>query len=176
MFLCSDQLVGDKQRGTLRFLSLRATRNEMLFGRFLGQVFILAALLLVTLVASVAVMVFRDPALLVSGISRSFILFCYLLIAVLPFIALMTLLNTFARSARLTVVLAVLFFAGGNIVVSILSWQIPVLAMLDYVFPGVQLDQMAGQNAGIFNSIGIPLIQTTVMLAIAQRIFARSSL
>jgi hypothetical protein len=88
----------------------------------------------------------------------------------------MTLLNTFARSARLTVVLAVLFFAGGNIVVSILSWQIPVLAMLDYVFPGVQLDQMAGQNAGIFNSIGIPLIQTTVMLAIAQRIFARSSL
>ncbi|NMM42447.1 ABC transporter permease subunit [Pseudoalteromonas arctica] len=176
LFLCSDQLVGDKQRGTLRFLSLRATRNEMLFGRFLGQVFILAALLLVTLVASVAVMVFRDPALLASGISRSFVLFFYLLIAVLPFIALMTLLNTFARSARLAVVLAVLFFAGGNIVVSILSWQIPVLVMLDYVFPGIQLDQMAGQNAGIFNSIGIPLIQTTVMLAIAQRIFARSSL
>nr|WP_215909041.1 ABC transporter permease subunit [Pseudoalteromonas ostreae] len=176
LFLCSDQLVGDKQRGTLRFLSLRATRNEMLFGRFLGQVFILAALLLVTLVASVAVMVFRDPALLVSGITRSFILFFYLLIAVLPFIALMTLLNTFARSARLAVVLAVLFFAGGNIVVSILSWQIPMFAMLNNVFPGVQLDQMAGQNAGIFNSIGIALIQTTVMLAIAQRIFARSSL
>jgi len=176
LFLCSDQLVGDKQRGTLRFLSLRATRNEMLFGRFLGQVFILAALLIVTLVAAVAVMAFREPALLMTGLSRSFMLFCYLLIAVLPFIALMTLLNTFARSARLTVVLAVLFFAGGNIVVGLLSWQIPAMAILDYIFPGVQLDQMAGQNAGLFNSLAIPVIQTVVMLALAQRIFVRSSL
>lgn len=176
LFLCSDQLVGDKQRGTLRFLSLRATRNELLFGRFLGQVFIVAALLVVTLVASVAVMAFRDPSLLSSGISRSIMLFIYLIIAVLPFIALMTLLNTFTRSARLSVIFSILFFAGGSIVVGILSWQLPVLTMLDYIFPGVQFDQMAGQRADLFNSLGIPLIQTAAILTIAQRIFARSSL
>ncbi|MFY8325873.1 ABC transporter permease subunit [Pseudoalteromonas sp. ZZD1] len=176
LFLCSDQIVGDKQRGTLRFLTLRSTRNEILFGRFLGQLLILAALMAVTLIATLAVMVFRESSLLMSGLSRSFILLCYLMIAVMPFIALMTLLNTFARSARLALVLAILFFALGNIVVGILSWQVPALAALDYVFPGVQLDQMAGQNSNLLNSVGIPLLQSAIFLAVAQRIFARSSL
>lgn len=176
LFLCSDQIVGDKARGTLRFLSLRATRSEILFGRFLGQVLILALLLIITLVATLAVLGFRDPTLLGSGISRSVMVFFYLLIAVLPFIALMTLFNTFARSARLCVVLAVLFFTAGGIIASILSWQIPALVVLDYIFPGVQFEQMAGQNAGLFKSIGVPLLQTAVMLTVAKQIFARSSL
>lgn len=176
LFLCSDQIVSDKQRGTLRFLSLRATRNEILFGRFLGQLLILAILIAVTLAATVAMLAFREPSLLLSGLSRSVTLFFYLLITVLPFIALMTFFNTFARSSRLTVIMAVLFFAGGNIIIGILSWQIPILTMLGYLLPGVQLDQMAGQNVGMVTNLAIPLLQTVVLLAISQRIFARSML
>lgn len=176
LFICSDQIVGDKQRGTLRFLTLRATRNEILFGRFLGQVLILAALMAVTLIATLAVMVFRDASLLMHGLSRSFIMLCYLIVAVMPFIALMALLNTFARSARLALVLAILFFSLGNIVIGILAWQIPALSVLDYIFPGVQLDQMAGQNSSLFSSLGIPLLQSAILLLVAQRIFVRSSL
>jgi ABC-type transport system involved in multi-copper enzyme maturation permease subunit len=176
LFLCSDQTVGDRQLGTLRFLSLRATRGEIILGRFLGQVLILAVLLLLTLLATLAMLSYRDPALFGAAFSRSFVLFVYLVTAVMPFIALMSFLNTFASSARLAFVFAILFFAGGNIIVGLLSWQIPALDMLNVIFPGYQLDQMAGQNAGAMLSIGLPLAQTLVLLILAERVFSRSSI
>ncbi len=176
LFLSSDQTVGDKQRGTLRFLCLRATRSEILFGRFLGQVLILAILILFTLGATLAVMSFRDPSLFAAALPRSFLLFAYLLISVMPFIALMSFFNTFAGTARSAFVFAVLFFAGGGIIVGLLTWQIPVLEWLNLVFPGYQLDKMAGQNADTLLGIGLPLIQTFVLLFSAQRVFARSSI
>lgn len=176
LFLCSDQTVGDKQRGTLRFLSLRASRSEILFGRFLGQVLILAILILFTLTATLVLLSFRDPALFAAALHRSLLLFAYLLIAVMPFIALMSLFNTFAATARSAFVFAVLFFAGGGIVVSLLSWQIPALERLDLVFPGYQLDQMAGQNADNLLAVVLPLGQTLVLLLLAQRVFVRSAI
>ncbi|AEP31386.1 ABC transporter permease subunit [Brumicola nitratireducens] len=176
LFLSSDQTVGDKQRGTLRFLTLRATRSEILFGRFLGQVLITATLISVTLAATLAVLSFREPTLFVAAFSRSVLLFAYLLISVMPFIALMSFFNTFASTARSAIVFAVLFFTGGGILVGLLTWQLPALELLNLVFPGYQLDQMAGQNADTLLSIGLPLGQTFVLLLLAQRVFARSSI
>jgi len=176
LFLSSDQNVGDKQRGTLRFLTLRASRSEILFGRFLGQVLILALLILFTLGATLAVLSFRDPSLFATALPRSLSLFAYLLISVLPFIALMGFFNTFAGTARSAFVFAVLFFAGGGILVSLVVWQIPALGFLNLAFPGYQLDQMAGQNAGALLGIGLPLGQTFILLLLAQRVFARSAL
>lgn len=176
LFLCGDQTVGDRERGTLRFLSLRATRTEILLGRFFGQVMILAVLLLLTTIATLAMLTYRDPALFASGLTRCFELFGFLIIAVMPFVALMSCFNTFASSARLAFVFAILFFTGGKIIVALLAWQIPALDVLGFIFPGYQLDQMAGQNAGPMLSIGLPLLQTTVLLIFAQRIFSRSSI
>lgn len=176
LFVCSDQIVGDKQRGTLRFLSLRASRSEILFGRFLGQVLILAIFIVLTLAATLAVLSFREPALFAAALSRSFLLFAYLLISVMPFIALMSFFNTFANTARSAVVFAILFFAGGGIIVGLLTWQIPALEPINLVFPGYQLDQMAGQNAGTLLGVVLPLGQTFVLLLLAQRVFARSAI
>jgi ABC-type transport system involved in multi-copper enzyme maturation permease subunit len=176
LFLCGDQTVGDRQRGTLRFLTLRATRTEILVGRFLGQVLILAVLLSLTIMATLAMLSYRDPALFVSGLSRSIVLFIYLIISVMPFIALMSFVNTFASSARLAFVFAILFFAGGNIIISLLTWQVPALEVLSLIFPGYQLDQMAGQNASVLLGIGLPLLQSAILLICAQRLFARSAI
>lgn len=176
LFLCSDQTVGDKQRGTLRFLLLRATRGEIILGRFIGQVLILVVLLLLTILATLAMLSYREPALFVPALPRSSLLFAYLVVAVMPFIALMSFLNTFASSARLAFVLAILFFAGGNIILGVLTWQLHALDVLSFIFPGYQLDQMAGQNAGVLLSIGLPLAQTAVLLVLAERVFARSSI
>ena len=126
--------------------------------------------------ATVAMLGYREPSLLLSGLSRSFMLLFYLLVAVMPFIALMSFLNTFARSSRLAFVLAILFFAGGNIVIGLLTWQWPAFEVLNYIFPGYQLDLMAGQRAGITLALGLPLLQTAVLLLAGERIFARSSL
>ncbi|MFT6270332.1 MAG: ABC-type transport system involved in multi-copper enzyme maturation permease subunit [Alphaproteobacteria bacterium] len=176
LFLCGDQTVGDRQRGTLRFLTLRATRTEILLGRFLGQVLIMAALLVLTTMATLAMLSYRDPALFASGLSRSFVLFAYLIISVMPFIALMSFLNTFASSARLAFVFAILIFTGGNIIIGLLTWQVPALDVLNFIFPGYQFEQMAGQNASLLLGIGLPLLQTAILLICAQRIFARTSI
>jgi Cu-processing system permease protein len=88
----------------------------------------------------------------------------------------MSFINTFARSARLAFVVAILFFAGGNIIIGLLAWQLPSLEVLNYIFPGYQLADLAAQDASLMLSIGLPLIQTTVLLIFAERVFARSSL
>ena len=114
IFISSDQTVGDRERGTLRFLSLRSTRFEILFGRFLGQLGVLACLLAITLVATLGVLGYREPSLLMGGLSRAVSIFIIMVVVLSPFVALMSLINTFARSSRLAIVLAILYFAGGG--------------------------------------------------------------
>ncbi|WP_338367409.1 ABC transporter permease subunit [uncultured Pseudoalteromonas sp.] len=176
IFISSDQTVGDRERGTLRFLSLRSTRFEILFGRFLGQLAVLACLVAITLIATLAVLGFREPSLLINGFFRALSMFLILVVVLSPFVALMSLINTFARSSRLAIVLAILYFAGGGIIVGILAWQVPALNALDYLFPGVNSERLAGQNLPLLSALGVPLIQSTVFIAIAYRIFIRSSL
>jgi len=176
LFICSDQTVGDRERGTLRFLSLRSTRFEILFGRFLGQLAVLTCLVGITLIATLAVLGFREPSLLAGGLGRAVSIFLILIVTFTPFVALMSLINTFASSSRLSIVLAILYFTAGGIIVGLLEWQIPALSVLDYLFPGVQIELLAGQNLPLLSALAIPLGQTAVLLAVAQRIFARSSL
>lgn len=176
IFISSDQTVGDRERGTLRFLSLRSTRFEILFGRFLGQLAVLACLVAITLIATLAVLGFREPSLLINGFFRALSIFLILVVVLSPFVALMSLINTFARSSRLAIVLAILYFAGGGIIVGILAWQVPALNALDYLFPGVNSERLAGQNLPLLSALGVPLIQSAVFIAIAYRIFTRSSL
>ena len=176
LFICSDQTVGDRERGTLRFLSLRSTRFEILFGRFLGQLAVLTCLVGITLVATLAVLGFRDPSLLAGGVGRAVSIFLILIVSFAPFVALMSLINTFASSSRLSIVLAILYFTAGGIIVGLLEWQIPALSVLDYLFPGVQIELLAGQNLPLLSALAIPLVQTAVLLVVAQRVFARSSL
>ncbi|MDC9522827.1 ABC transporter permease subunit [Pseudoalteromonas sp. Angola-31] len=176
IFISSDQTVGDRERGTLRFLSLRSTRFEILFGRFLGQLGVLACLLAITLVATLGVLGYREPSLLMGGLSRAVSIFIIMVVVLSPFVALMSLINTFARSSRLAIVLAILYFAGGGIIVGILAWQVPALNALDYLFPGVNSELLAGQNLPLLSALGVPLIQSAVFIAIAHRIFTRSSL
>lgn len=176
LFLCADQTVSDRQRGTFRFLSLRATRAEIILGRFIGQLLILIVLLSITLAASLAMLTYREPSLFFAGLSHSLVLFGYLVVAVMPYIALMSFINTFSRSARLAFIGAILFFVGGKIIVGLLAWQFPVLEVLSYIFPGYQLADMAAQDAGLMLAVGLPLIQTVMLLIFAERIFARSPL
>lgn len=176
LFISSDQTVGDRERGTLRFISLRSTRFEILFGRFLGQLAVLSCLVGITLVATLAVLGYREPSLLMSGIVRALSLFFILVITFAPFVALMSLINTFARSSRLSIVIAILYFFAGGIVVSLIQWQLPGLTVLDYIFPGMQIEKVAGQNLSLLVTLSIPLLQSVVFIAIAHRIFARSSL
>ncbi|MBQ4834641.1 ABC transporter permease subunit [Pseudoalteromonas sp. MMG010] len=176
LFMCSDQTVEDRERGTLRFISLRATRLEILIGRFIGQLSVLLCLVAITLVATFTIMVYREPSLFMGGINRAVGVFIQMIFVLSPFVALMSLINVIARSSRLSFVIAVLFFALGNIVVNLLAWQISALTALNYVFPGMQIELIAGQNASLMMAYGLPVIQTGLFLVLAHTLFVRRAL
>ncbi len=176
LIVSSDQTCADRTRGTLRFISLRATRNEILFGRFLGQLMIVSALIALTLLATVMMASWRDFGLLLQAFTKSMYLFKELFIAVLPFIALMAFFNSFLKSAKLTVVMTVLFFGLGSIVIAILEYQFTVAENLNYIFPGVQLGDVVGQQGFAMHQYIIPITQTFIYLILASLLLKRSAI
>ncbi|NOU48938.1 ABC transporter permease subunit [Pseudoalteromonas sp. JBTF-M23] len=176
LFVCSDQTVGDRQRGTLRFLSLRSTRDELLLGRFFGQFIIIICLIALTALATTIVMAYRAPELALSGLGLAVTLICQLSLTAMPFIALMSLLNLICSSSRLSIVLAILLFTLGNALLSYLSSYLPLLDVLFYAFPGVQLMDIAPQTNVPFTLWLIPLLQSCALLALSIVVFRRRSL
>ncbi|CAH9059002.1 hypothetical protein PSECIP111854_02316 [Pseudoalteromonas sp. CIP111854] len=176
LFVCSDQTVGDRQRGTLRFLSLRCTRDEILCGRFLGQLIILISLITLTALATLSVMSYRNPDLTFSGLSLTLVLILQLSIVVMPFIALMALLNLICHSSRLSIVLAILLFTLGNALLSFITGYLPFLELLFYVFPGVQLLDIASQDSVSLTLWLIPFLQTGALLITGIAVFRSRAL
>ncbi len=176
LIVSCDQTCSDRTRGTLRFISLRASRNEILLGRFSGQVLITSVLILLTLIATVAMAVWRDGSLLIDATLKSLDLFKELFIAILPFIALMTFFNSFLRSAKLTVIWTFLFFGIGSIIITLLTLKIPAAEYLNYLLPGQQLDDIVGQNQLSLTQYAVPLLQTIFYLLCASLLMRRSAL
>lgn len=174
--IASDQLCSDRTRKTLRFIALRSTRNEILFGRFIGQSVIISLLILITLFATSAMALFRDFSLLMPAVTKSMAISVELLIIVLPFIALMTLFNSFMGSAKLVLVSTVLFFTLGKLLVAFITWNIPAASVLALAFPGEQISQTLNQAAVAWQNYAIPIIQTAVYLLIASGLMKRSSI
>jgi len=172
----SDQTCADRTRGTLRFISLRATRNEILLGRFSGQVVIIAILILLTLLATTIMAWWRESALLMPALLKASHLFIQLIIVVLPFIALTSFFNSFLRSAKLTSVVILLFFGLGSMLIGLISYALSSANYLNYIFPGVQFGEVVGQDQLTFIHFFIPLIQTCCYLALASMFMKRSAL
>ncbi len=174
--VANDQTVEDRMRGTLRFISLRATRLEILLGRFFGQLAILSVLILMTLLATLIMMAFRDPSLMVPALERGVMIGAVLIATCAPFIALMSLLNCTARSARMAVVQAVLLFTLGELLLSVIAWKLPFLSPIKYLLPGVQVNAVALQSAGLMTTLAWPLIHSALILALAYLIMRRKPL
>jgi len=176
LFSASDQTCSDRTRGTLRFISLRATRAEIILGRFLGQFFITAILIAVTIVATVFMATYRDISLFNDGVLQATKLFVDLTIIVLPFIAMMTLLNSFLRSSKMAIVVCTLFFGLGPFIIGLLAYQLPIASQLNYIFPGMQITELLGQTEMALVNYSLPIIQSVLFLIIANIIMKRTSL
>ncbi|ASP49608.1 hypothetical protein [Cognaticolwellia beringensis] len=176
LLVCSDQFCSDKQRGTLRFITLRTTRAELVLGRYLGQLLIMAILILLTSIATTILASVRDISLLSDSIWLGSKLSLEILIVVMPFIALMSLLNTFVTSARLAIVAATLFFALGPLIVTFIEYQFGQTFYLNLLFPGEQISRVLSQSSVGVSQYLLPLIQTVVLLITSHLIMKRASL
>ncbi|MCZ4336500.1 ABC transporter permease subunit [Shewanella colwelliana] len=174
----ADQFASDRARGTFRFLTLRASRDTLFFGRFLGYMLIQAILLLFTLGATLILVAFRDASLLLPAISSSLFIFINIMIVLLPFTATMAILSLYANSAMRATIYAILLWAGFSIVSAILNYYLPGLdSAMQWVLPGAQLSMMINTSGlGSLAFAPIPLIQAAVLLLVGRTYMARIAL
>ncbi|QTL34533.1 MULTISPECIES: ABC transporter permease subunit [Pseudoalteromonas] len=176
LFVSADQTVEDAKRGTLRFLTLRASRAELLLGRFTGQVLVLFALITVSVLAAWLLMLTRDTALLFSGLLKVVAIIALLALTTLPFIALMALLNLLASSARLSIIYATLLFTVGNLLIGYLASHIEAAQWLYYALPGVHISRIAPWYDINLLSIATPVLQSVALLSVAYWLIKRKDL
>lgn len=176
LLVTSDQTCSDRARGTLRFITLRAKRSELLVGRFFGQFLIIVSLILLTLIACVALAVARDSALLLPAIKQAIVLFIELSVIILPFIALMSFFNSLLSSAKMSIVVCVLFYTIGALLVGFIQYQLGSSDFLDFIFPGTQISRIVSLEGLNFSHYLIPILQSVVLLFAAEKLLKRASL
>ena len=171
VILTADQTASDRARGTLRLLHLRASRDAIFFGRFLGQLLILFMLIVLALASTIALVLIRDGTLLPAALQLSSIILVNLMLVLLPYTALMAWVSSMARSARRAIIYAVIIW----IVCWSLPYFFPGFGILDMILPGAQVQsllQLSGWNT--LSLAPIPIIQTVVLLFLGRMIMQRS--
>lgn len=175
VLLSADQTASDRARGTLRLLHLRASRDGIFLGRFLGQILILTVLIILALASTLALVWLRSSSLLMPGLELASVLLVNLVLVLLPYTALMAWVSSMARSARQATLYAVIIWILFSIVTRWLSVQFPGFWLLDRVLPGAQIPallQLSGWNT--LSLAAIPLIQTLILLALGRTMMQRS--
>jgi ABC-type transport system involved in multi-copper enzyme maturation permease subunit len=67
--LAADQTCSDRERGTLRFIVVRSSRDSLFFGRFAGVMIIQALLISATTLSTLALVLYRDATLFSSALT-----------------------------------------------------------------------------------------------------------
>jgi|TARA_R110000851_G_scaffold90253_3_gene196911 ABC-type transport system involved in multi-copper enzyme maturation permease subunit len=177
IFIAADQFSSDKQRGSLRFLTLRVSRTSLFFGRFLGQMLIQFMLIILTLLATIALASSRDISLLLPSITTSLLVMVNLVIILLPYTAAMAVLSLQANSARQASIFAIILWAVVSIVIAIVNMNFPQLSWLNWCLPGSQIASLINtQGLSSLALAPIPLLQTAVILFVGKVLMSRSAL
>lgn len=161
----ADQTCSDRSRGTLRFLTLRSSRDSIFFGRFLGQMLVQALLIGLSLLATLALAAWRLGELPLAALNSAVVIWLNLLVALMPFTALMALCSALVKSSRLAISLAIVSMGAVAGLLGYLVWHFPdLLGVLEYL-PGAQLPMLLGaQGWDTLKHSGLPLIQTAVLM------------
>lgn len=177
IFAASDQLCSDKQRGTIRFLALRASRFELMLGRFIGQVGVIATMILITLIAVMVMASLRDASMLVPGFEMAAMLFVKLNLVVLPFIAMMTLFNSYLTSSKQAIIHFILCYALVSIFFSLLSHYVwNDLDKLMYIMPNSMFSEVLSLRADFSVAVLMPILQTMAYLGLAYLIIRKKAI
>jgi ABC-type transport system involved in multi-copper enzyme maturation permease subunit len=175
--IAADQSCSDRERGTLRFLALRVSRDGLFFGRFAGAMVTQGVLILATLLTTLILTIYRDAELFPEALNSATAILLNLIVVLLPFTAMMAALSAKIKSARLVTVWAILIWSFLSGIISGLSSYLPALNNLKILIPGYQmsgLSQLAEWQP--LQLAYIPLLQTIVLLALGRWIMSRQTL
>jgi hypothetical protein len=175
--LAADQTCSDRERGTLRFIVLRSSRDSLFFGRFAGVMVIQTLLICATVLSTLALVLTRDVTLFSTALPNLLPITVNLILAVLPFTAMMAALSAKVKSARQATLWAILiwtFLAG---IISGFAYYLPALSFFKGLIPGYQLSDLA-QLTGwqTLQLAHIPLLQSLILLSLGRWIMAKQAL
>jgi len=175
--LAADQICSDRERGTLRFIVLRSSRNSLFFGRFAGLMLIQTLLIGATALSTLALVLYRDVTLFSSALPDLWVISLNVILAVLPFTAMMAALSVMVKTPRQATVWAILIWTLLAGIISGFAYYLPALTFLKLLIPGVQLSDLA-QLSGwqTLQLADIPLLQSLILLAFGRWIMARQAL
>jgi hypothetical protein len=175
--LAADQTCSDRERGTLRFIVLRSSRDRVFFGRFAGVMVIQALLITAAAFSTFALALYRDATLFSSALPNLLALIVNLILVVLPFTALMATLSAQVKSARQATLWAILiwtFLAG---LINGFAYYLPALAFLKLLIPGYQLAELTQLSGWHTLQLAyIPLLQSLILLVFGRWMIARQAL
>lgn len=175
--LTADQTASDRSRGTMRLLTLRATRLQIFFGRYLGQILLLLVFVGLSLLSTLPVTIYRDAGAVDDWLALALPVLLNLLIVLLPYVALMAVVSVLAKSARQATIYAIIIWIIAWFLLRYLLAYFPAATFLEWVMPGSQIKYLlrsVGWQAIQF--VQIPLIQTVVLLVIGYLAMLRRDL
>ncbi len=177
LLMATDQMITERNRGGLRFLTLRCSRGQIFFGRFAGHLLIQTCFIVITLVITYLLLLFNGADLWLEGLQIMPLLLINLVIVVCPFIALMSLLSVVMNSVRMASLMAVIILLLGGLIVNYAASYLPFLSTLNYWIPGTQVVQMAQSTPSIaLLSSWSPIMQTVGFLVLGYGLFKRQSI
>lgn len=177
VMIAADQTCSDRQRGTLRFLALRVSRDGLFFGRFVSAMTAQAVLILATLLTTAALAIYRDSSLLAEAINSSAAISVNLLIVLLPFTAMMAALSVVVKSVRSVTVWAILIWTFLSWIITRIAAYLPILDDLKLLIPGYQLSALAQLSEWQTLQLAhIPLLQTVLLLGLGRWLMYRQTL
>ena len=176
VLFAADQTASDRDRGSLRFLTMRCSRDSIFLGRFAGQMIIQCLLIIATLATTFVVAVYHNPESWTASVQCFLLITANLFLVLLPFTAMLALLSAAVRSPRQAIILSVLLWTIGRMTLTSVGERWPVLDFLTYLIPGTQLEILRELPPPDTLSLAyIPLIQTLVLLFIGRFVMARGS-
>lgn len=176
LFIAANQTGGDRERGTLRLILLRTSRDTIFFGRFLAQVCIQYLLLTFTAISTLILGIVYQ-SFEIDAVVNALIMTSNIAVALLPFIALMALLSATLKSPRQATTCAALIWFMASAIITAISHYFPFLEPLKMLVPGMQFSSLSQlEGAAMFSIAYIPLLQTAILLIAGRTIMQRTSL
>ncbi|MFQ3171096.1 MAG: ABC-type transport system involved in multi-copper enzyme maturation permease subunit [Oleispira sp.] len=177
LLMATDQLITERNRGGLRFLTLRCGRGQIFFGRFIGHLLIQTCLIVMTLVITYLLLLFNDTQRWLEGLMIMPLLLLNLVLVVCPFIALMSLLSVLMNSVRMASFMAVIILLMGGLMVNLAASYLPFLTLLNDWIPGAQVAEMAQLSpTAALLTLWNPAMQTLGFLVVGYGLFKRQAI
>jgi ABC-type transport system involved in multi-copper enzyme maturation permease subunit len=177
LLMATDQMISERNRGGLRFLTLRCSRGQIFFGRFIGHLLIQTCLIVMTLVITYLLLIFNSTQLWLEGLKIIPLLLLNLVFVVCPFIALMSLLSVLMNSVRMASLMAIMILLLGGLIVNVAASYFPFLSLLNYWIPGAQVAEISQLNptTALF-TVWHPAMQSLGFLLLGYGLFRRQAI